>query len=242
MEYFDNRGWRWRQQANGAWARWTGSAWVAPDAGNPAPLQMPALGTPGRDGSLDYNDQHGNLWTRDKEGHHFRWTGSTWLYSDASPDFAAQQPAPVAETQQPVAQAAPPKPVGNLFGAPGYNQAQQAPAFDFKAGATWGNFNQMQRDYFNEPGNAAEAEDLYFRSIGLTGNALEYAKRQASAIKAKFANDSFAQAGTPGGKAPLFTDWLGQGGSANLVNGYNMLSARSRGANPGAFGTGRMMF
>lgn len=130
---------------------------------------------------------------------------------------------------------------GNPYKAPSSTTPPAAPV-NSGAGATWGNFNQMQRDYFNDPGNANDAEDLYFRSIGLTGNALQYAKSQAASIRAKFANDSFAAAGTPGGKAPLFTDWLSQGGSQNLINGYNMLSARGRGANPGRFGTGRMMF
>lgn len=151
-----------------------------------------------------------------------------------NPDQPAPTAAPSTASSIPAPAAAPP--------APAPAPAQPAPQMDWKAGATWGNFNQMQKDYFNDPGNANDAEDLYFRNIGLTGNALQYAKSQSASIRAKFANDSFASAGTPGGKAPLFTDWLQQGGSQNLINGYNMLSARARGGSLNNFGTGRMMF
>lgn len=105
--------------------------------------------------------------------------------------------------------------------------------------ALWGSdFNQIQQDYYNSPENYGEAEDLYFRSMGLTGNALEYARRQAASIKAAFGNYALSRPN----ENPLFTTWLAQGGSQQLINGYNMLSARSRGANPGAFQTSRMMF
>lgn len=100
------------------------------------------------------------------------------------------------------------------------------------------NLNQAGSDYFNDPNNYTDTEDQYFRSIGLTGNALEYAKRQAASIRSAFAQTSFQDPS----HAPLFTTWLSGGGSQQLINGYNMMSARNRGANPGAFTTGRMIF